>query len=60
MSERDQDLAALRQFLSMARETSPNLTGYIFTNTINKDLFEEYVSAIEDCIAIIEAGNGSN
>lgn len=60
MSERDQDLAALRQFLSMARETSPKPTGDIFANAIGRDLFEEYVSAIEDCIAIIEAGNGSN
>ena len=55
-NERDQDLAALRTLLGMAR-TACRLepTGIALVDVLTQNCAEEYVTAIEDCISIIEA-----
>jgi hypothetical protein len=44
----------------MARGTTYQITGDVFLDAVIKDLDEEYIFAIEDCIGIIEGLNVSD
>jgi hypothetical protein len=54
VSEREQDLIALRTLLDIARRSHSKPTGVPLVDMVGEDLDVEYEKAIEDCIRMIE------